>query len=828
MSFFTLTSTAYVSLTADAGPDQNAGCDVPIILDAAGSRDSDGATLTYLWEQTSGTPRFDIVGQDRSRAVVMSAHTPGAYKFQVTVGNGTTTTTDTMTLTISAPTGTARYVDGTLSADTETYSIANRNDTGSDGNGYKTLQAAADASAAGDTIYIRAGTYQDGPAVGGIASLLKISHSGTATAPIRYQSYNSEKVILRGGGFEDRDLNGDGNADGSLVSGTENLIWVQNGANYTQIVGLEITNSGTNGILVESQYNYLAEISIHDNWKSGIFIQNPNSTGDFAGCVMRWIESYRNRHGSGITIYHPENIGDATTTNYAVVDSLLYNNGFQPDGIRVLAAAGDPAGGGNSDGFTISKFNVSSDGTQFYSRGHFLVRNISYHNADDGFDVSFRDSLLEDNYTVGNGPTAGQGFKVFKQTKGLLFRGNVSYFNLARGIDNRYLVGETNSAWHNTVLSNQNQGIFSFGAGSSVKDNLTAFNVQTDFSASDGGGHNWAEDGVNVSPPYIGDPQLVNATLGNPLINNTGGGGTNTNPSANYFLDLGFNPTDSVATKLEYVRSQIRNAFAPTSTSGVIDAGVLIPGYDCPTADDSGSPPAADDPRRHWYGSAPDIGAFEYNPSAPTPTPTPSPTPLINQGFEGPGYDKGETWTPSGTGTIDPDSTGSPIVGSESLHITTTAQAGSTIVSFPAQDNVYGFCRLRWTSHSTHGLIAFANSAGAERGILSILDGTNTIRAIAVGGASADGSTGMPVGTDLYVWFEYEKGTGLNTVFRVGWSTDGTKPDLSATGAQVARCASGTSTDQIANLMIGSPDNVTNDFYVDRVLVSTAPIGSNP
>ncbi|MEO7723201.1 MAG: hypothetical protein ABIU29_00705, partial [Chthoniobacterales bacterium] len=63
---------------------------------------------------------------------------------------------------------------------------------------------------------------------------------------------------------------------------------------------------------------------------------------------------------------------------------------------------------------------------------------------------------------------------------------------------------------------------------------------------------------------------------------------------------------------------------------------------------------------------------------------------------------------------------------------------------------------------------------------------------------------------------------------RVGWSTDGTKPDLSATGAQVARCANGTSTEQIAKLMIGSPSNVTNDFYVDKVLVSTSPIGSNP
>ena len=59
--------------------------------------------------------------------------------------------------------GVTRYADGSLSSNCTSgnYSIANRNCTGSDGNAYKSLQDASNASAAGDTILVRsfAGIY---------------------------------------------------------------------------------------------------------------------------------------------------------------------------------------------------------------------------------------------------------------------------------------------------------------------------------------------------------------------------------------------------------------------------------------------------------------------------------------------------------------------------------------------------------------------------------------------------------------------------------------------------------------------------------------------
>jgi hypothetical protein len=81
-----------------------------------------------------------------------------------------------------------------------------------------------------------------------------------------------------------------------------------------------------------------------------------------------------------------------------------------------------------------------------------------------------------------------------------------------------------------------------------------------------------------------------------------------------YFLDLGWPGGSTVAQKLAFVRQQIADAFLPAAGSPLIDAGVLIPGYHCPTADDDPITPAdPNDSRRHWFGSA-----FEFVPNIGT------------------------------------------------------------------------------------------------------------------------------------------------------------------------------------------------------------------
>lgn len=86
----------------------------------------------------------------------------------------------------------SRYVDGQISPSScGTYSIANRNCSGTDGNAYKTIAGCLNAFSAGDTCFLRAGTYNE--------AITKNNVSGTLNNYLTVKVYNSEIVIWNGG-----------------------------------------------------------------------------------------------------------------------------------------------------------------------------------------------------------------------------------------------------------------------------------------------------------------------------------------------------------------------------------------------------------------------------------------------------------------------------------------------------------------------------------------------------------------------------------------------------------------------------------------------------
>ncbi len=89
------------------------------------------------------------------------------------------------------------YVDNTLPSDclAGEYSVANRDNSGSDGNAYNSILEAANVAGPGDTVLIRAGTYNSSIGNG----ILWPKHSGTTQNPIVFKPYNSEQVIIGDG-----------------------------------------------------------------------------------------------------------------------------------------------------------------------------------------------------------------------------------------------------------------------------------------------------------------------------------------------------------------------------------------------------------------------------------------------------------------------------------------------------------------------------------------------------------------------------------------------------------------------------------------------------
>lgn len=85
------------------------------------------------------------------------------------------------------------YIDNTLVSDcTGDYSISSRNCTGSDGNAYDTIQEGVDVMSAGDTMYLRGGTYNER------AIYIGDWRSGASDAWYTVSSYPGEWAIIDG------------------------------------------------------------------------------------------------------------------------------------------------------------------------------------------------------------------------------------------------------------------------------------------------------------------------------------------------------------------------------------------------------------------------------------------------------------------------------------------------------------------------------------------------------------------------------------------------------------------------------------------------------
>ena len=316
---------------------------------------------SYYWEQISGLPQLEMIGQGTSKPMLISVTNAGTYTFRLTVSDGQSSSQSSVNVTFVQPVGRTLFVDSKLTANclNNNYSIANRNGSGSDGLGYTNLQAAANATIPGDVVYIRGGLYTNAPTVVASQNLIYIANSGTPTAPIRYENYNNEHVTLAGWGFSDIDTNGDGLADGPYFPAyRQNLLFIQTNANYIQVKGLEVTNSEGGGILVEASFCYLQECYAHDNWSSGagILRMKDNPAKSLSGTVFRWVEASHNRHFTGILMALYDQTTYAYMSDCAFVDCISDWNGYQADGREVMPIGGDPEGGGNAGGFWTTKY----------------------------------------------------------------------------------------------------------------------------------------------------------------------------------------------------------------------------------------------------------------------------------------------------------------------------------------------------------------------------------------------------------------------------------------------------------------------------------------
>ena len=113
---------------------------------------------------------------------------------------------------------------------------------------WKLINSAVKKLKAGDTLYVRAGTYSE---------KVKVTVAGTASAPITIAAYGEEKPVI----------------DGSAL--TMSSIWeplVEIKGNYNNVSGLEVMNSKGRGIVISSACSHatLSNMNSHHHWVEGI------------------------------------------------------------------------------------------------------------------------------------------------------------------------------------------------------------------------------------------------------------------------------------------------------------------------------------------------------------------------------------------------------------------------------------------------------------------------------------------------------------------------------------------------------------------------------
>ncbi|KAI1311468.1 polysaccharide lyase family 9 protein [Xylaria venustula] len=243
---------------------------------------------------------------------------------------------------------------------------------------YGSIQTAVDAATAGDTIYLRAGTYSP-------TANIQITNSGTVTSPITLRSYNDEEVIIDG-----EALPGTPYGVGEDLPNDERGILHIEGGNYWYFYNLELIN-GPYGIYSrDSSHNYYKLISTHDNYESGFQLQ-----GDASNNTVIYLDSYMNRDprkngesADGFACKEGEGEGNS------IRNSRLWNN--VDDGLD-LYEFGSPVtieevyswgNGFNRWGFT----DFEGDGNGFKlgitdnpPANHIVRNSIAFSNAEKGF-----------------------------------------------------------------------------------------------------------------------------------------------------------------------------------------------------------------------------------------------------------------------------------------------------------------------------------------------------------------------------------------------------------------------------------------------------------
>lgn len=272
------------------------------------------------------------------------------------------------------------------------------------------IQAKLDALTAGGVLYFRGGTYSHsttGAGEGG--AFFHVDVDGSSGNLITVKNYPGELPVISGVGWVDEDVGPAGQQDG--------LIRVD--GDYIRVFGFKVQNSGGDGIRIRGSHCVIEECEVAHVWQFGILIGQDGTAGtDINNGTVKGCYVHHCRQACALA-FIPDNEENYNMDGWQILECIGSWSGYNADGtINIF-------GGGNSDGFAVSKhchdnyaFDIIDGNiTGRWNRMHNLtVANcIFFRNADDGVDQNAGEgTIFQGNIAFHNGPAAAKGFKMLR------------------------------------------------------------------------------------------------------------------------------------------------------------------------------------------------------------------------------------------------------------------------------------------------------------------------------------------------------------------------------------------------------------------------------
>jgi len=492
---------------------------------------------------------------------------------------------------------------------------ANDQNSGTMDRPWKTITKANLTLTAGNTLYIKAGTYTN--------QYIAPINSGTSSNPIIYRNFGTDTVTIQDA------------TEGIYLSGKSHI----------SITGIKFYNLDRFMVIANSSnYNIIAYCS---------FAQQRNRS-DWVGSTIAGNSKYNWIHHCQFSKYGECRSGGGSGSDRGGVFDI----------------------GNEESGTDASTYNVIENCVLFHGGHHVLavysryntIRNNYFHNENWSLDHGHRNIIMGGN-TVATGYTLFEGNRfgysgnpcAFETTSNVkmttsynIFRYNSIYHSLAAGLElysyypqgNQYDLGSYNKIYNNTIFNSgynipsgyeggsEDSAIWvgnSVPTGNQVKNNLYSanFKVHTGNTSPQTFANNWNGDAqgapnfvnANTTPPSDKtDSTLPNLSLqsNSPAIDKAGplttvtsatGSGTSINvANASYFQDGAYGPAGVLQADWIAVGT-VTNVVQISSISG--NAITLANSISWTNGDPVWLYKKSDG-LRVLYGTAPDAGAYEF------------------------------------------------------------------------------------------------------------------------------------------------------------------------------------------------------------------------